>query len=311
MRRAIFYAMIAGFLASAIAVKADVTITRKSSTDMGGMMSMEMNSAETYKSDRCYSETTSKMTGGMMSMLGKGKPTQTVEITRLDKGLLWKLEPEKKKYSEEALASFKEKFEDAKNDSENEKNKDEYTWTMEVTQIPTSQNINGFDCKGVIGKATGVKKDAPADTMFITYEQWMTDKVKGTSEVEEYQKNYAKAMGVDEMWAQESMATILGQYGNQFAELAQKINEAGSYPIRTIITVESPSGPDGDNSENAGGGDMMSQMSKMFGKKKTEKPSGENNGRTKSFMMTNEVLSVETNTVGDTKFEIPGDYKKK
>jgi hypothetical protein len=309
VKRVILFAVIACFLAGAVAANAEVTIKHKSSTEMGGMMSMEMSRVETYKSDRCYTESTSKMTGGMMAMMGKGKPTQSVEITRLDKGVLWQLDIEKKKYSEEALASFKAKLEDAKEDSK--KDQPEYTWTMEVTQIPTPQNINGFDCKGVIGKATGVNKKKTADTLFITYEQWMTDKVKGTAEVDEYQKNYAKAVGIDEMWAQENMATALGQYGNEFAELAIKVNQAGNYPIKTIITVEAAGVPADGESGSANRGDMMSQMSKMFGKKNAEKPAGEDSGRTKSFMMTNEVLSVETSAIGDTKFEIPADYKKK
>lgn len=312
MRRLFFLSLVTFCLLGVVSVRADVTIKHSSSTEMGGMMSMEMSSSETYRSDRCFKETTSKMTGGMMAMLGKGKPTQTVEITRIDKGVIWKLEPEKKKYSEEAIAEFKKKLEDAQKDAKKEQGKEEYTWTIEVKAIPEPQNINGFDCKGVIGKATGIKNDNPADTLFIIYEQWMTKSVKGTAEVDEFQKNYAAAVGIDEMWAQENMGSVMGQYGSQFGELAKKINEAGSYPIRTIITVETAARPAGDKeSDGASNGDMMSQMSKMFGKKNAEKPEADKGGRSKSFSMTNEVLSVETSAVGDTKFEIPADYKKR
>ncbi len=307
----------------AVSAIADVVAKHKSSFEVAKIMSMEMTGIDYTKADRNYSEVTSKMTGGMMAMLGKGKPKETVSITRIDKALLWELDTEKKHYKEQTFAELKKDMEEMQGEADeakDESDEDEYVWTVEVKNIDGRQNINGFDCKGVIGIATGVKKKDPSDSLIITLEQWMAQNVPGAAEMETYHKNYAQAIGVDEMWAKQGMGEMLKQYGSQFQELGMKLNEAGSYPIKTIMTAESPARPGGEEGdEESSGADnsmsgMMGKMSKMLGKQKEaegEDAKAENGGRTKAFTMTNEVLSVELKSVPDSQFDIPTGYKKK
>jgi len=296
------------FLLAGAVSHADVIVKSKSIVDMGGMMSSQSDGVDNIKGDKSYNSMTTRMTGGMAAMFNKGKPKEMVTITRLDKGLFWNLDPERKSYKETTLEEMKKQFADVKGGNEKEK-EPEYTWTVDVKALDGPQTINGFKCNGVLGKATGINKKNTADTLFINYEQWAAKDVPGASDMETYQKNYAKAMGIDQMWAKENMGSVLKQYGAEFAELAIKVNEAGGYPIRTIISVEGGVKPEGAESDETPSG-AMSMMSKMLGKK-ADKQEGDKGGRSKVFSMTHEIQSVEVKGVDDSQFEIPAGYKKK
>jgi hypothetical protein len=297
----------AALLVSAVS-RADVVVKTKSNTEMAGIMSMQTDGVNNIKDDKSYNSMTTQMTGGMVAMLGKGKPKDIVNITRLDKGLYWELDTEKKNYKETTMEELKKQFADAR--SKGKKGEEpEYVWTVEVKAIDGSQTISGFTCNGVLGKATGVSKKNVADSMFISYEQWAAKDVPGAAEVKEYQQNYAKAVGIDEMWAKENMGSMLKQYGSEFAELAIKVSESGGYPIRTIIIVEGAAKPQGEESEKTHGG-AMGMMSKMLGKK-ADKQENDKGGRMKTFSFANEVISIEQKSIGDSQFEIPEGYKKK
>lgn len=295
---------------------ADVIVKHKSTTDMAGLMNIQIDGADNYKSDKRYVEITSEMTGGMMAMMGGGKPRQMVNITRLDKGVVWELDPQAKKYREMTLASLKGDAQETKGEADKESEKSDYTWTVDVKTIDQPQNINGFECKGIIGIATGVKNDQPSDTMFITIEQWSAQNVPGAAEVDQYQKNYAKAVGVDEMWADKNMNQMMKEYGNQFTALTEKMSQNGGYPIKTIMSMESSASKSKGDSEgqNMSSQDIMGKMGGLFGKKKSGGASGSDEvskgGRAKTFMMTNEVISIEQKPVDESKFEIPADFKK-
>ena len=296
------------FLLAGAVSHADVVVKSKSIAEMGGMMSTQTDGVDNIKGDKSYSSMTTQMTGGMAAMFSKGKPKEMVNITRLDKGLFWDMDPEKKSYKETTLEEMKKQFADIKGETDKEK-EPEYTWTVDVKNLNGPQTINGFSCSGVLGKATGISKKNAADTLFITYEQWAAKDVPGASEVEAYHKNYAKAMGIDQMWAKENMGSVLKQYGAEFAELAIKVSEAGGYPIRTIISVEGGAKPEGAESDQSPSG-AMSMMSKMLGKK-ADKQEGDKGGRAKAFSMTHEIQSIEVKGVEDSQFDIPAGYKKK
>jgi hypothetical protein len=304
----LFLISLAMTLLISVVSRADVVVKTKSSADMAGMMTTNSDGTNTIKGDKSYNSTTTEVTGGMAAMFSKGKPKEAVNITRLDKGLFWNLEPEKKIYTETTMEQLKKQMAEARGEGDKEK-ESEYAWTVDVKSVDGSQTINGFKCNGVIGKATGVSKKNAADTIFITYEQWAAKEVPGSSEVQSFQKDYAKAMGIDEMWGKENTGAMLKQYGAEFGELAVKVSESGGYPIRTIISVEGGAKPEGEGSNQSPSG-ALGMMNKMLGKK-ADKPEGDKGGRMKSFSMTNEVLSIEQKSVDDSQFEIPAGYKKK
>jgi len=308
MKKQFVTAVIAATLLGCVVSKADVVVKTKSNVEMAGIMSMQTDGVDNIKADKSYNSLTTQMTGGMATILGKGKPKEMVNITRLDKGLYWELDTEKKKYKETTMDQLKTQLSEARGEGKKSE-ESEYSWTVEVKSVEGAQAINGFNCNGVIGKATGVNKKNAADTLFITYEQWAAKEVPGASEVEAYRQSYAKAIGMDQMWSNENMGSMFKQYGSEFAELAVKVSETGGYPIRTIMTVEGGAKPDNQES-NQPSGNALNMMSKMFGKK-VDKQETEKGGRSKTFSFTNEVLSIEQKAISDSQFEVPEGFKKK
>ncbi|HBZ01084.1 MAG TPA: hypothetical protein DEO84_07170, partial [candidate division Zixibacteria bacterium] len=102
------------FLLAGAVSHADVIVKSKSIVDMGGMMSSQSDGVDNIKGDKSYNSMTTRMTGGMAAMFNKGKPKEMVTITRLDKGLFWNLDPERKSYKETTLEEMKKQFADVK-----------------------------------------------------------------------------------------------------------------------------------------------------------------------------------------------------
>ena len=298
--------------------KADVEIKRKTTADMSGLMTMESNASDVIKGDKSASDMTSQMTGGMMANLGGGKPRETINITRIDKGINYEIDPEKKVYTETPLASLKEQFAKSKKEPADTA-KSDYIWTSDVKTTGENQKINGFDCKNILGKATGVKRDNPSDSIFITFDEWMANNVPGQSEIEQFQKDYAKALGMDEMWSQKNLGQMMKDYGPQMQALALKMQESGGYPIKSVISVEGAATAGVGKEAHSGNQttippDVMKKMGGLLGKKKTEEPKSDEvsqGGREKTLMITMEVLSVEQKPVDDAQFEVPAGYNKK
>jgi len=86
---------------SAVADLKTETLTRASL--LTGIGTTEVQSATQYQGDKRATNQTSKMVGGVGGMFA-GKPQTSVEITRLDKDLVWELDPPKKTYTERPIA---------------------------------------------------------------------------------------------------------------------------------------------------------------------------------------------------------------
>lgn len=272
--------------------KADVVIKRKTIADMAGLMTMETNISEIIKNDKSRSIVSSKMTGGTMVKLGGKESTATILITRIDKGISYGIDPVKKIYSELPLSSMKELF--ATSESQSSKNDNsEYIWTTDVKAMDQMRKVNGFDCKNIVGNAVGVKKYNVKDSAFITYEMCLADDIAGKTEIEQYQKKYSDALGIDEIWSENNLGWAMKDYGPQIEVLNRKIRSAGGYPIKTIVDIESNFNPAGD----------------MDGNPNDVKLSQD--GRHKILSMITEVLSIEQKPADDAQFEVPAGYKKK
>ncbi len=311
MRYLCLAAAIIIFAGMAVSAQADVTIKKKMSFE--GMMGMGGNTTEEteyIKADMSCSDKIQKATGGLMGK--KGKETQDVQITRLDKGLIWNLNVGKKTYTEMPIQSIKDMMNEAKDapdtPEDEEAPESDYEWKTDVKQIDGLKAINGFECRGIVGTANGVNKKDPSDKMRITYEFWGTDKAQGRQELEDYYKAYAKLLGVDEFQSQQGMDKMTQQYSLQFGGLfADKIKEAGSFPIKVTMKVEKSGGKDQEGNEEAA--KAMAKLGGLFGNKKKVEKSAD--GMTTILSTDTEVTGIEYGPIAGSKFEVPTDYKKK
>jgi hypothetical protein len=290
--------LLLGFFAVA---QGDIVIKRKSSTEgMMGIGSGETMATEYYQVDRNCSE--------HEKITEKGNQPQDIQITRLDKSLIWNLNVKKQTYRETPLESFKEimaKAEESKVQDKETPGDTTYTWTFEITTPEGTKDINGFPCRNLTARAIGVNKKDPQDRMRITFDFWLSKDVPSMAELEEYSKNYAKALGLGDYQVQQDMTQMANQYGAHFAELSAKLKEVGGYPIKTTMMIEKGSGSDQEGQKQAA---AMAKLGGLFGKK-TPKQSAD--GMMTLTSMSNEIVSIQSTSVDAAKFEVPAGFKKK
>ncbi|MCX6828377.1 MAG: hypothetical protein NT002_03745 [candidate division Zixibacteria bacterium] len=292
------------FAGCVFTAQADVVIKKKST--FGGVMgfgAFEATETEYLKADRCSVE----------RVKAKGKGKEEIQITRLDKELLWDINPDKRTYKETPLASLKELMAQSKESQEEYGGREEdysdttYEWTVNILTPDGTKDVNGFGCRNVIGKAIGVNKKDSTDKIRITYDFWLAKDVPGMAEMEEFYRNYAKVLGIDEYQAQQGMSQMTGKYATHFGEMSQKIKEAGGFPIKVSFLVEK-SGGEGSGEGGEEAAKVMGKIGGLFGKKQAPKSA---DGMTTIMSFGTEVLGVEAATIDAAKFEVPTDYKKK
>jgi hypothetical protein len=312
---------------------ADVIIKKKTKMEgLFGMGGSESSETEYIKSDKSCTKTETKFTGGIMKMAGKGKKSEDMHVTRLDKGVIWNIFPDKKKYTEmtfDSLKVFMNMFKDGMGDAqlENDEYKEsDYEWKVEIKGPDNAGDVNGFKCQSIIGKAMGTNKKDPKDKINIAYSYWLSNNIPNFEEMDQYYKNYAKALGLDDYRTQQDMSKFASKYAGQLNELFEKVKQAGGYPIKMSILIEKTADEEDEaESEEAAkeetgdeeaesdaesakqAAEMMKKIGGMLGQKEQKKSA---EGMITVIDMTYEVTAIESKSVDDAKFEIPAGFEK-
>jgi len=290
---------------------ADVVIKMKSTVNTMGVMNADVEGVEYIRADRNAVESTIKMTGGMLAMLGDMGAMKNINIDRLDKGVIWEINPKDMTYSEKPLASLKQEYEDESKKGQDDMlgEAEKYEWTIEVKTEDTPVNISGFKCKGIIATAKGVSKENPTEKTDLLFEYWYAKDVDGYDELMEYRKNYASATGMDVIQSQKEIGQVFSRFGDEFKEMFAKMEQAEGYPIKTVINVKgsqklTQEGEDEEIDEKNVPPGMMNMMKGMMGGQ--EKSA---DGMTTLLSVTSIVESIKEQPVADGQFEIPEGFE--
>jgi len=294
---------------------ADVIVKQHTSSDMMGMMKMSVDCTEYVKGDKSCNMSKIKMIGGMAAMMGDAGGMESREITRIDKVVKWNLDTKSSTYTEMTMAEIDEMLGSDESYEEGGPgmgmgDEADYDWTVEVTTDDNEVDINGFMCKKITGKASGVGIKNPDEKMELTFEYWYSQNVPGIDELNSYYEAIPEATGTEMTNNQKGAEAFYGMYGSQFDEMFQKLEQSGGYPIKTVILVQgnqSMGGMGGDDvdldDENIPSG-MKDMLGGLMGKK------DEPGGLKTLFSITNEVTSIEEKSIDDSRFEIPEGYQK-
>jgi hypothetical protein len=231
---------------------ADVVIKEKSvSEGLGGFGNGTTSRTLIVAGDKSRSEDEATYTGRFKTLAGGGKPHTTVSITRIDKEVIWSLEPEKKQYTELTFAQMREMMttglagaDQAARDAEAKDG--EMTFTVDVKRTGAKETVNGFPAEQVIitciGKSKNPEKGAPEmgeknAEIRMVMDQWLTKSAPGAQEQAEFYKRFAEKLGLD---AQLSGVSAMARqmYGNGMKELAAKMKGLGGVAIRSTFTIE-------------------------------------------------------------------------
>lgn len=304
------------------------TITRASM--LTGLGSTEVSAVTQYQGDKRFEDHTTKMVGGIGGMLA-GKPQTSVEITRLDKDIVWELNPPKKTYTERpiALPAGTETKAERRQSGPEQKPYKIVKSELKVTKTGAAKDINGFACKEYLITWEVVMEDTASKgkvTQVMTTDMWntpLTDKLKQAQKVEtEFNRGYVKKLGVD-VSPQETdrlgAGMLTSMYGLDAKETAGKLEEVGKemakvegYPIVTEVKwqVKNDSAAkkpepkeEPEEPPTSLGGFIGNKIAKSIAPSKPKEEGV-------MFSSYQEVKSISLDAVPETTFEVPDGYKK-
>lgn len=304
-----------------------------------GQGAFESNTKTFIQGDAQRTETQLRFTGSIMKHFSP-KGTE-IDITRLDKQLIWKFNDQQKTYRETTFAEMKELLEQGKSEFQEQQppmemeddRESDYQWeepVVKVEKLGDKQKINGFDCEHYLvsvmtvgtHKETGVK-----DTLTFVSDLWNT---KGLGEAEktlkDFQKKYMDALGFDKP-DNMGLAMLSSLYLNQMKDLEKEVGKLEGYPILNTMTLTSTKHATAGSEEVAQEeseseqeaeialDDIKGSLGGLFGKKlgnmakkKVEKKKPEGN-TVQLFKFTNETKMVKVGPVESDQFEVPAGYE--
>lgn len=166
-------------------------------------------------------------------------------ITRLDRGLLYKLDPLEASYEEVPLARLPAMLRQGGASALpgiDPASSLDLTWTVETSSPGGSETIAGYVATPSVitlrGKGTNRQSGQPVEMALIS-EQWNAPGVPGSAELRAFDARYAKAVGMDPGALEET----LGSFGLSKSALrmlsAARAKVAGT-PLRTVMRLEIP-----------------------------------------------------------------------
>jgi hypothetical protein len=271
-----------------------------------------------------------------MSWLSGGGETGT--ITRLDKGLIWTLDPKKKTYREEPITSFRK--EEARKQADEAREKPAVRVTkseFSVKKTGASETINGFPCEEYL--ITWVLEFEDLETKArtrntMTTNQWTTPETpsirKLQAEEMAFTKAYLKKIGLElsgqemKQFGLDMFSTMSGaskaEMEKQFKSFKKEMAKLKGYPIRTVVSwaVEGDQTPEKDSRQAqesrpainpfGGLGGLLSSVTGAAADSAKDKVASGANAP--FFSSSIEVKSIRTDAVPGDAFEVPAGFTK-
>lgn len=326
---------------------ADSVVERFTRSDgFAGMGAFEQTSVTVTAPSAQREEGKMKFTGSFLAaiqkMAGMG---DTVRITRLDRDLVWELDPEKHTYTEQPLTARGERDRRGPTPNQPAPPKGEPSDVqvtkneIKVEKTGARKTINGFPCEEYLAtwvletrntKTGDTGKSVMTDRVWTTPE---TGEIRAATAVETaYGRAYLKKIGMD-MSPAEARKLLVGLTGLSEADQQKALGRASAelgkiegYQVVSQIewNVESSGSPaQGAGASQGTGGtrdpgmaEVMGQLGKLFGSapRSGEAPAGGKAGaerRPSLFTLYTEVKSVRSVPSEPARFEVPAGYSRK
>lgn len=248
---------VAGTLMSATIAFADVTIEQKNTLDVASVIKAHGSTTTNIAGDKQREDSESHCEGMMSLVCGN---LHGGEIVRLDRGVTWHLEPDKKAYREDAFASPEElaamrakmqaRLEKMRScpvsqkQAPIDKSKCEMSAPkIDVHRTDDKMSIAGHDSQRTVAtlteSCTNKETGDVCDTV-IAVDTWLTqDKLPGSEDRRAFQLAYAKKLGLDDPQGalRGEFAKFLAPYQSQIKELTAKSGDFKGSTLRTTLRV--------------------------------------------------------------------------
>jgi len=238
-------------------VHADVTIDQKTTLDVVSMIKTHGASTTNITADKKREDTDSHCEGLMSMVCGN---VRGGEIVRLDRGLTWHLEPDKKSYREEAFATpeemaalrakIQQRLEKMQSCPVSQKQQpvDQSKCEMSPPKIDVHKtgdrmSIAGHDTERTLASLTQSctnKDTGDVCETVVAVDMWLTqDQLPGAADRRAFAQAYAKKLGLED--AQGAMsgeyAKFLAPYQAQIKQLTDKSRDLKGLPLKTSLRV--------------------------------------------------------------------------
>ena len=313
------------------------TVTRVSL--LAGLGTTEVTAGEMYQGDKKAADQSTRIVGGIAGALSKGAQT-TVQITRLDKDVIWDLDPKAKTYTENPIKPLtREELTGAKVETEQSgpKEKSDYRVAkseLKVEKTGQTKTVNGFACTEYLMTWDVVLEDSAAKqkvNQVMTTDLWTTpltdDLEKAKAAQDEFNRAYAKKLGAEMDAAQMQemgSAMLASMYGvdsreaaTGLAKVSAEMQKVEGYPIVTEVTWQlkpdsasaAAAKPEPKEEEEERPTSIVNALSQKVAKAIVKEPK-EPAKKDVLFSSHMEVKSVATAEIPAANFEIPEGFKK-
>jgi len=293
----------------------DVVYKQKStSSGFMGMGNVETENIIMFKGDKQRDESVSKFGGPMAQFMPKGGEQKQVTIIRLDKEVIWNIDMAEKTYTEMSFDELKKMMGMAMADTEMAAEEEAETkFKLDVKKTGQKKEIAGYECEEFVIEMKAEGKDAmtgETQEFEVTSHLWVSPKVKGYDQIENFEKKMADKMGWKGKY-EPGMAQVLARYGIEGEELAKKMKEIKGFPMLTVVKMKAigEMAEEMDEEEAAEQKEAMEMAMKMMGKELEKEEEPEEEGVL--MTMTTEVTEIQVTEVGDSEFELPEGLKKR
>lgn len=290
-------------------------IYKQKSTSSGfmGMGTMDIETITVLKGDKQKQEISTKFTGAMAQYMPKAGEQKQIILTRLDKELVWNIDMSQKAYTEMSFEQMRKMMEKGMTEKEKMPEEEvEAKFQIDVEKSGQKNKIGGYECEEFIIKMITEGKDTQTDKtgkFEIHTHLWVSPKVKGSDQIEKFQKKMAQKMGWEEGYGA-GLVQGLNQYGIETEELSKKMEEIKGFPMLTVVKMKTfgEEITEADEEEKSEEEEAMEMAKKMLGKKMEKEGKPEEKGVV--FTVTTEITDIQIKKVADSEFELPKGLKK-
>ena len=317
---------------------ADVAVERFiKSGGISGMGAFEGTTLERIQGLKKSEETATKFTGAIMSKLSSG--AQQIIITRIDKGVVWSLDPKKQTYTESPIETFKPASPAEKEQGGTKEKPKVRVARSEFTVKKTGakETINGFACEEYLMtwliEMEDIETKARMKNTMLT-NLWTTPETDAIKKLQAEEAAFAKAylkkigmtMTSSEMkqFGLEAFTAMRGvpakDVEKEFGRFKTEMAKLKGYPIRTVINWEAQeqegvAAAEAQKSEpmetpnlSGGVGGLIGGIMGSVAKKAIGEPKPV--GGSPFFSSTTEIRSISTDPIAGAVFDIPAGYTK-
>jgi hypothetical protein len=249
--------VIIGMSLSVSAVRADVTIEQKTTLDVASVIKTHGASTTSITADKKREDTESHCEGLMSMVCGN---VHGGEIVRLDRGLTWHLQPDKKAYRQDVFATPEEMAEvrarmqarlekmqscpvSQKQQSIDQSKCEMSPPKIDVHKTDDRMTIAGHDAQRTLATLTESCTDKDTgdvcDTV-VAVDVWLTqDKLPGAADRRAFGQAYAKKLGLEDAQGVMSgeYAKFLAPYQSQIKQLTDRSGDLKGQPLKTSLRI--------------------------------------------------------------------------